>query len=145
MQAFPEAVARAQSVAVRRYTLWIIVWACAMAYLALSAALGARATDRLGSVLGLHGALILTAIMLRGPLKRGQQLGFCVGLSAYMGLTQLGGGIVTLFTGVDHPWPWTVSVAVGLHGFVALRAMLAVIRFRRALASDATAVADTFS
>ena len=62
-----------------------------------------------------------------------------------MGLTQLGGGIVTLFTGVDHPWPWTVSVAVGLHGFVAVRAMLAVIRFRRALARDAKAVADSFS
>jgi len=62
-----------------------------------------------------------------------------------MGLTQLGGGVATLFTGVDHPWPRTVSLAVGLHGFVALRAMLAVLVFRRALARDPTSVAETFS
>ncbi|MCA9317779.1 MAG: hypothetical protein KDB73_20005 [Planctomycetes bacterium] len=145
MEAFPEAVARAQAVAVRRYTVWIIVWACVMTYLALTMDSGDRTLRRLGPVLGLHGTLILTAILLRGPLSRGRKLGFCIGLAGFLALSQLGGAGITLFAKVNHPWPWTVTVAMGLSGLVALRALLAMLLFRRALASDATAVADTFS
>lgn len=145
METFSEAVARARALAVRRYTVWIVVWVGAMTYLALSVALGTGTALRLAPVLGLHVAMILTAVALRGPLKRGKRLGFCIGLSAYVAITQLGGGVVSLFAKVDHPWAWTVSLAVGLNGVAALRALLAVIAFRRALARDDTALAETFS
>ncbi|MGE0193777.1 MAG: hypothetical protein AB7T63_17265 [Planctomycetota bacterium] len=145
MEAFPEAVARARALAVRRHTVWIAVWAGVMTYLALTMDSGDRTLRRLGPVLGLHGTLILMAILLRGPLSRGRKLGLCVGLSGFLALSQLGGGGITLFAKVNHPWPWTVTVAMGLGGLVALRAMLAVILFRRALARDPASAAETFS